>query len=252
MELQPEYHQTEAIRTYTSLVQKLCDYGIDFVENKRFESFDINNLQREEFAVNSTLHRGVYHPSPVYDIIIGKEKRGRLTKTATPKSNITHRYIYGNEDRIDYVERIYHNQVAYKEYLIRLGDNQTYGVTLDTSGRLAAVTEEKYSCKKIIQFAMIRLVKSDGKYIPYSTLLEKYYYDKEGLLECHFQSGTSVIEFNQEHIYHFSREDGYLCGYRNINPNSTSVLSSNQYYSITKKRKAWFPNNYKPPSQPRP
>lgn len=189
-------------------------------------------LAREEFCTNSTLHRGFYHPSPVYDILVGNTQRGCLKKRLSPNKLFTHRYLYNNDGILTCIETYFQSKVAYVEYLF-YGENQRIGVTIDREMRLAAVSEEVFDDGHIITFSLMNCVLRGEDYECFNFQTEIYHYDATGLIECELRKLSPVSMHFTDERYFWEREDGYLTAYTNI-----SSSHGQRRYLVKKKRKA--------------
>ena len=190
-------------------------------------------ISRETHCCGSTLHRGYHHPSPVYDLIVGNTKRGKLNT----KSNhqLTHRYYYNSEDKLVRIEYLHADRVSYIEYLNYCGQS-IKGITVDCNGFLSAVTEERYSDNRINFFSITRCyhVGDDDKCFDYHE--EEYYYDYLGLCECHFVNFTPQNGHLVDRTYTFDRDSGFLVAF---SPDATDINADRRVrYTIRKKRKA--------------
>lgn len=209
----------------------LLEYGMDKLGYlPPFNPYNAT-CSREEYCTNSSLHRGIYHPSPIIDLLIGNTKRGSLKKQFPHNHQFTHRYMY-NDGILMCIETYFQSKVAYTEYLY-YDQKQRYGVTIDNEMRLAAVTEEIFDADHIVAFSLMNCVLLGGKYKCIDLRSENYYYDSEGLVECDMQKlspmGMTVI--NEHYIW--EREAGYLTAYTNI-----SCLHEHRKYPVKKRRSA--------------
>ena len=209
---------------------KLLDYGKEKLRH-------LSNLcevtyAREEYCVNSTFHRGVYHPSPVIDLLVGNTKRGMLRNRCPSNRQFTHRYKFDNKGALVKVETYFQGRVAYTEYLY-YSEDKRIGVTIDNEMRLAAVTEETFADNRIIEFSLMNCVLLGGKYECINLQTETYYYDPIGLIESQLlqltPAGMSLI--NDRYLW--ERENGYLTAYTN-----TSCLRGQRTYQVKKRRLA--------------
>jgi hypothetical protein len=165
----------------------------------------------QEFAVNSTLYRGYYHPSPVYDLIVGNTKRGRLVRNPVT-AQLSHCYYYDDQRRLLRVDSYYQGRISHTEYLKREGQ-MVYGFTVDCSGRLAAVCRETYDNGRIASLSLMHCVCTHGQYRCFEYLEEHYRYDSEGLCTSNFvvyRPGSVHVIYE---IYEFQRENGRFVSY---------------------------------------
>lgn len=184
---------------------------------------------REEMCAGSSLHRGYYHPSPVYDIIVGNTKRGKLLKHPSPTTKYSHRYIYGKDNTLERVETIFQDRRAFIEYIQHAG-NKRFGFTIDCFGNLSTVCEEIYDNNRLVSFSILNCSFDGIEYSCYNYHLENYYYDGDGIRECDFINYSPQSNMLIEEHYIFDRTDGYLTSYANT--------ASQTKYAIRIKRKA--------------
>lgn len=198
---------------YTSEADRMLATGLAFVRAVP----DTSTMEKptfKEYAVGSTLHRGYYHPSPVYDLIVGNTKRGRLIRNPIT-TNTSHCYYYDDQRRLFRVDSLFQGRVAYTEYLY--ADEQTvYGITVDCNGRLAAVCREIYENGQIVALRLMRCVCMHGQYECFEYLEEHYCYDVEGLCACNYVVYRPRSEYGIYEVYEFLRENGRLVSYVNI------------------------------------
>lgn len=206
----------------------LMKRGIALSQATDFEPFGLFS-GKEEFCTGSSLHRGYYHPSPIYDIVVGNTKRGRLLKLHTNAKDYSHRYIYGMDNTLKSVETIFHNRKAFTEYLLH-ETNKRVGITLDCFGNLSAVSEELYANNQLVCFSIVNCIFDGREYSYYNYHAENYYYDSIGIIACDFLNYSPQGEQLISEHYSFERVDGYLSAYTNT--------TSHIRYSINIKRKA--------------
>lgn len=173
---------------------------------------------RKEYASGSTLYRGFYCPSPVYDLIVGNTHRGRILKRITKASTPSHEYGFDANGRLLYCKSFYMERHSYTEYLV-YGENIVHGITVDRSGRVSTITEEIHAQGKLQQFLHCLCTPTKGGFSCREIDCESYEYDDEGLFRCtrcHFSSPSKDIP--EVPIYRcdqclFERKDGFLTGY---------------------------------------
>lgn len=212
---------------------QLIQKGIQFVSNATFLMAAEKAALEKEFCINSTIHRGYYNPSPVYDIIVGNTKRGRIS--ANPHAaNITHCYYYNQAHELIRVDCFFQNKISYTELFFR-EDNTIYGFTVDCNNRLSAVSKEIYDDGRIISFALAHCIYIGSECRCFDYLEENYQYDSEGLHICHFMNLVPRSECLIYKVYEFERMDGFLVSYFEC----LDEKKANQIrYRITKRRKA--------------
>jgi hypothetical protein len=197
---------------YTIESNLLLEMGLIFMENVP-GMFSEANGTHKEYAVCSTLHRGYYYPSPVYDLIIGNAKRGRLVRNPTT-NNVSHCYHYDGQHRLLRVDSYYQGSISHREYLRQI-DQTIFGFTVDCNGDLSAVCREIYNHGRIASLSLMHCVRTQGQYYCFEYIEEHYLYDETGLSASNFvvyRPGSSYIIYE---IYEFQRESGRLVSYTN-------------------------------------
>lgn len=227
------FTEQSCIDQYLQKIQHLISVGLMKIGEENTESYLLQRYSGHEYCTNASLHRGFYHPSPIYDIVVGNTQRGRIHKAKPDQTKITHRFLYGADGSLDCVETYSQGRVAYVEHLYYDGDMRL-GVSIDKNNRIAAVCEERFAKNQLVDFFILNCVFIDEHYECYSARSEHYLYNDSGLCECDFvvispKSGSMI-----QKKYRFNREDGMLTSY-------TDALASNaktpRVYSIKKKRK---------------
>lgn len=188
---------------------------------------------KEEFCIGSTLHRGYYHPSPVYDLIVGNTKRGRLCRKLRVTPKLAHHYYFDSDEKLACIETLYHGKIAYIEYIKYHGPN-VMGITVNCNGELSAVCQALYSDNRILRFAIAHCYRKENDYCCFDYHKEAYIYDASGLSECHFINLKPSSDYIIDETYQFERENGFLVAFSS----EVNVLHPQQKYRITKKRKA--------------
>lgn len=198
---------------------------------------------REELGSRSKhLHRGVYCPSPVLDILITNSKRGRILVKPSERSHITNRYVYDTEDRLLYIDSYIDDRMISSEYLL-YQNNIVYGVTVGMNGRLMSVTEEEYAGGKLQSYIWAFYSGEELNLNCNQMDCEKYYYDDKGLLDWDYYQIYFSWEkeapsgFIKHKRYRFTREEGYLKSFTLVN-NDGSLIEDSSVNEIKLKRKA--------------
>lgn len=167
----------------------------------------------EKFCAGSNLHRGYFHPSPVFDLIVGGLKRGRLLKKAGKQTSFF-RYLYTN-DTLSYIESYYQGRIACREKLF-YRENIRIGVTVDLYNHLSAVSEECYENGQLSYFILAHFSHIDEADSCYHLQVETYTYDAVGVKESTYLMHSPVNGVIFQDRYLFEREDGFLTGYTNL------------------------------------
>jgi len=216
------------------IIAELINFGLQQIGRQNItDSSDC--MGEKAYCVGSTLHRGACYPSPVYDLIVGNTKRGRIVRQTKNGTKITHRYLYDQDNKLYQIESIYRERIAYTETLFRYQD-EILGVTVDKCGCLAAVTRETYQDHRLCSFVLLNCYDIGEGSKCYSYQQEDYDYDADGLCGCRFI--MLMPESNQlvDHYYEFERQDGYLTAYTERTDEHRKAVSMR--HPISKKRKA--------------
>ena len=163
-------------------INNLIKYGDIFLRNNDLKKLNRMPVTREEICVGSNMHRGFYNPSPVFDIIVGNVKRGRILKKKKNTYSQYYRYSFGTDGLLQRAESIYNGIVATTEYIVR-DDSTITGVTIDDVG-LCVVCEEEYCDGKLCSCSFMNCYGIDNTYICFDFKREIYVYDNCGLCEC--------------------------------------------------------------------
>ena len=185
---------------------------------------------RKEYASCSTLHRGFYCPSPVFDLIVGNTHRGKLLKRITKACKPSHEYGFDANGRLLYCKSIYMGHYAYTEYLV-YNENTIYGLNVDRNGSVSTVTEEIYAHGTLQQFQSCLCLPTKDGFCCQEIDCESYEYDNDGLYSCvrhHLiipaQDIPEVLKdllpqmpfpIYRRDQYQFERKEGFLTGYTN-------------------------------------
>ncbi len=206
-----------AYRDLCALYQSECDRLSRWVSAARV---DLEDRVRQaegavvstEGAVNGTIHRGVYCPSPVLDLIVGNVRRGKLLQRVTAKSKLTHQYGFDAAHRLVFSRSISRGEVIATEYLFRQ-DRAVYGLSLDAHGAVTAVSEELYCEDLPVKYTY-------AQYLPWGPALtcvdyrsEEYTYEGDVLAACHVRTYHPVAQIHSHEAYRFRHTDGCLSGY---------------------------------------
>ena len=196
---------------------------------------------RVEYATGSTLRRGFYCPSPVFELIVGNTKRGKISHRKPATAKHWHMYGFNRNNNLLWCREYYNGNASYTEHLI-YENSHVYAVQAEAhSGRLSRFTDEFYEKGQLTKL-MFGMFGIDGEC--QELLTETYQYDNEGIVACTWHSivlpPKSIPDFLEpfaSHLprdpivrrnhYTFHRENGLVCGYS----------SGNRYYKIKNPRK---------------
>ena len=187
---------------------------------------------RREFASGSTLHRGFYCPSPVFELIVGNTKRGKLLKRVTSFSKPSHEYGFDGKGRLLWCKtHLNGTGASYTEYLDHR-EHSVFGITLDNSGHPTTITEEVYHNGRLVCYTNVLCLPFGDSLRCAEIRCECYNYDELGLHSCkthHYHplsqnmpvtpaplspSGMPGSIYSTDR-YVFDRRDGYLVSYTN-------------------------------------
>ena len=141
--------ELDAINHYQTECDRLFQIGSSYqLDPAHPELYYGDQIAYSQVATGGTIHRGVYCPSPIYDIIIGRTHRGKILQRPTKRSNITHQYYFDKDDKLCYTKRIYEGSHTGTEFLIPK-EGRIYGITLELNGNLVAVCEEYHHEAKL-------------------------------------------------------------------------------------------------------
>lgn len=192
---------------------------------------------RTAICSGSNIPRGYYCPSPIYDLVVGNVKRGKLVKRMTVKTKNYFQYGFDQNGRLIWVEQYCNGELAYTEH-IRPAGQSIIGVCLDRSNRIQTIIKECYQNEKLASYTIASVSEYVG--ICKCNLLrrEDYVYDMIGLVESTVHTYYPGKIYTKT-IYHFEREDGYLSKYsvsddlEDVQSNRTAV-----FYNVREQRKA--------------
>lgn len=212
--------QWEASEEYAQLCMELqhkrkhlIDVGTNFVRCHNVDAIQIlQPAAKLEYAVGGDIHRGVYCPSPVYDLLNGKSYRGRILKRVTSASTISHRFGIDEEGRLLYADYFCEGEVCSTEYFV-LQDEIRYGITVNRDGFIDAISEEVFCGNRLIQYSYARLLPDEDEYFCESIYVEKYNYDEQGLKSCEVEYFQPYVNALRKEYCEFEINDGYLSSY---------------------------------------
>ena len=167
----------------------LIEEGLRFFSKGELERYHCIEVSKEEFVTNARyLHRGYYCPSPVKEFIISNAKRGKLLQHKSKRSKISHRYIYGRDNKLLIVEATLPDGKKKTEYLVYMTD-KVYGFSFDDWGTLVGVSEELYKDGILYNYFCASCFNHVADKINFgitSVCYEKYYYNELGLQDVDF------------------------------------------------------------------
>lgn len=191
--------------------------------------FSEENTVRRELAVGARFtHRGVYCPSPIFDLLVGNAHRGRLLKRPTARSKPTHEYGFDVNGRLLWCKN---PERQTTEYLVYENGN-IYGLILTRANQLCTLTEEVYENGKLVTYNIAQFYFD----IRYCNELHTECYQHDSLGLCTAQVHQFMPPFpyaaqfgdpdmwtvtKKAHYFcqsrlQFERKDGFLSGYRTL------------------------------------
>lgn len=167
-------------------------------------------VRREYARGGQLLHRGYYCPSPVFDLIVGGVKRGRLLKRLpSAKSTPDVTFGFNEKDQLVTVER----SGGGKEFIFYPEDGLELGIGF-MSDRVCLVSECRFAQGRLQTYSCCYL--ADGK----DFHKEVFAYDEKGLRYldwyafCEYDNNKTSYEHEKYQFEH--DEDGTLSRYRAV------------------------------------
>ncbi|KAB7709063.1 hypothetical protein F9802_02765 [Bacillus aerolatus] len=147
-----------------------------------------------------TIHRGYYCPSPIYDLIVGNAKRGRLLKKKPEFGKYSYEYGFDNQDRLIRVRGVNEFTTPIsrfdEEYLIYEKDI-IYSVEFSNTGEINVVSKCTYNDGNIVKYERSLVIFEEDADLHF----EKYYYKNNKLSEVSIFQVTPSIEMYGEQKY---------------------------------------------------
>lgn len=196
-----------------------------------------NRTAKTQYASGGTIHRGIYCPSPVLDLTVGKTSRGRIIKRIVNPARVSHRFGLNAEDALLFCESFANGEQISTEYIIRQGEIQ-YGITVNRAGELAAVSEEVFAQNGIVKYTYINIYPDGDSYFCASVHIERIVYDDNGLISGEKDSCQPYINAFERYRYCFEREDGFLTSYTAEEYLNDQWIKLPLVYTVRRKQKA--------------
>ena len=215
-----EWKKTQFYKAMCLQQQQKCDL---LLERGRHYLKDLNNISsvaktkavRFEYAIKGSVHRAVYCPSPVLDLLVGNVRRGRILDRVTAASKITHRFGFDKNNQLQFVEVIsdIDRQIAYTEYITR-EKNKLFGITIDNAGHLSALSEEQFVDGRIQKYIYAEMLPATEDILCFDLNTEEYQYDEHGLASCEWTGFDPLSsDMRRKLLCKFERRDGLLYSY---------------------------------------
>lgn len=217
--------------SYEIRLSELLTLGRNYARNMQFSTVAAEPSLTSQYCMGSSLYRGYYHPSPVYDLLVGNVKRGRLVKNIHGSLAPCHHYLFDKDGRLRAIENFYNGCVTHVERLLYL-ENQRIGINISCHGILNTVTREVYDGERLMCLAIAHCEQIRDYHYCFDYLEEHYHYDEEGLCACDFVAYSPQSGYTMESEFHFERSGGYIVSYYD-------ALTANPLrYKVRKKRRA--------------
>lgn len=94
-----------------------------------------------------TIHRGYFCPSPVFDLIVGGAKRGRLYKRKPAPGKYTYEYGFDKDDKLIRCKGLNEEYLIYNEAM-----DIVYGVGFHNTGEINEVSKCSYDNGNMIRY----------------------------------------------------------------------------------------------------
>lgn len=206
------------------------------------------SVVRYQYATGGqTLHRGLYCPSPIRDIVIGNSRRGKLYKTRPRTRKPSFTYGFDGQGKLVTTE-----SDSYGKELILYTGGASVGVSFTSHDPYGSSVEAISLCEydmdgKILLYLLCTCCL--GKpLMMYQYELEQYHYDENGLIraDCYgvlYDDSTAELGHCLHNIYRFSHNaEGELNSYtvehrQGIEDVVKQNYNHGQVYSVAKKRK---------------
>lgn len=208
---------------------RLIDIGIDLynrLQHIESNALCFTSIIENEVGGYSNLHRGFYCPSPVFDLVIGNVRRGRILKRPNKSSKFTHRFGFSETGDLLFCETILNGNVVFTEYII-YQCNSIYGITVTSDYTLAKVSEECYHDGKLLHYSFADILPEQEGIVCFNYHKELYTYDSIGLKSCVWKSFMPYTKTFEEELYVFEREEGFLVSYTAIDRSVQDGIADN-------------------------
>lgn len=227
-----EQQQSEIYQSYHKLLdqESFRLYGVMqrfLLQLESIRASCLGQTIRQEMAVQCRyLHRGFYCPSPVFDLIVGNSRRGRILKKPSKRSSPAFTYGFDSNGKLQWSRDHLTNTYEYLIY----EDEKIYGLSVGEDSNYCTLSEETYQGKKLVSFYVVHYY--DMLPRPCIMDAEIYQYDEEGLsdvLRFDFRPySEKSVSFLPEEVneflplcdlhclgrYRFQKENGMLSNYQ--------------------------------------
>lgn len=128
----------------------------------------------------SLLHRGYYSPSPIYDLVVGNVKRGRLLKNFPPQE-YAYGYQYDENGKLSIVNLYRDGAIIEKEFIVRK-NNVSLGITFEENKKIRCLCKENFQNEQLSQLVVADIDITTGDI--WHIEKERYFYNSLGLYIC--------------------------------------------------------------------
>lgn len=146
-----------------------------------------------------TIHRGYFCPSPVFDLIVGGAKRGRLYKRKPAPGKYSYEYGFNKDDKLIRSKGIYDEYLIYNEAM-----DIVYGVGFDNRGEINEVSKCSYDNGNMIKYERCLCWIEENADLHY----EEYKYENNKLSEVMYFNGIPEMGFYSEYRYLVNQDEG--------------------------------------------
>jgi hypothetical protein len=175
---------TNKIEEFTECISDLINIKNYYTDKlPELKSLAEKETVRFEYSKGGlTIHRGFYCPSPVYDLIVGNCKRGRLLKKKPDFPKYTYEYSFDKDNNLMRASKI--NELAtqnnqYNEEFLIYNNNIVYGMEFGNRGEIDVVSRCTYNKENIIAYERSLCTIDEYADLHY----EKYKYENDVLSE---------------------------------------------------------------------
>lgn len=237
MERKKKFLTPQLYKEFKNEQIRLSNLAKKYLENKdKYLNYELNVVRKEYSVGGELLPRGYYCPSPIYDIIAGNCKRGKMLKRITSRSNPTYEYGYDKNDKLICVKCFLSEDcLTYDFEILEYFDNLVIGVTFSKmfTNEIKGLNECRYdSMNRIISF--IHAYGSFNNFNIDNIEKEQYSYNSTGLAiaECYNYIGNNVpiLDYNKYTFQH--NTDGSLSSYK-----AEPSMFKDNIYKVHVKRK---------------
>ena len=166
---------------FYSFCNELWETASKYDFNMLKESVDPQIVKTEYAKGTVGVFRGYYSPSPLYDTVIGRVKRGQLQKNYTEASTVFV-YSFNSAGHLIKTEEVYHGNYYREEYIIN-ESQLSVGFSFNTHRLkpriLSNVAIELYQNNRLVQLLIVR---RDPPWM-WNVICEQYSYEKDKIKE---------------------------------------------------------------------